>query len=75
MLRLAYGNPLRQVEGLPGSIRVCPGRRCSFQMTARYNAAATFGVATVLKMAIGPIHIVIDSTCPKVPETGNWHLE
>src|SRR3954447_21579033 len=33
------------------------------------------GVATALKTANGPVHVVIDSTGLKVFGTGEWHLE
>jgi hypothetical protein len=76
MLRLAFGRPWRQTEGLLGSIVDLLGLDLPVpDHTTFSRRSVDLGVATALKNASGPVHVVIDSTGLKVFGTGEWQLE
>jgi len=76
MLRLAFGRPWRQTEGLLGSIMDLLGLDLLVpDHTTFSRRSADLGVATALKKASGPVHVVTDSTGLKVVGAGEWHLE
>jgi transposase len=69
MLRLAFGWPWRQTEGLLGlELPV-------LDHTTLSRRSVDLRVATALKRTAGPVQIVIDSTGLKVFRAGEWHLE
>jgi transposase len=76
MLRLAFGRPWRQTEGMLGSIMSLLGLDLPVpDHTTFSRRSVDLGVATALKQANGPVHVVIDSTGLKVFGTGEWQLE
>jgi hypothetical protein len=76
MLRLAFGRPWRQTEGMLGSIMDLLGLELSVpDHTTFSHRSVDLNVATALKKANGPIHVVIDSTGLKVFGAGEWQLE
>lgn len=76
MLRLAFGRPWRQTEGLLGSIMGLLDLDLSVpDHTTFSRRSASLGVATALKKATGPVHVVIDSTGLKVFGVGEWQLQ
>ena len=67
MLRLAFGRPWRQTEGMLGSIIDLLGLDLPVPDHTTFSRhSADMGVATALKKASGPVHVVIDSTGLKV---------
>src|SRR3954470_2890497 len=63
MLRLAFGRPWRQTEGLLGSMLDLLGLELSVpDHTTFSRRSVDLGVATALKKADGPVHVMIDST-------------
>ena len=73
MLRLAFGRPWRQTEGLLGSIADLLGLELPVpDHTTFSRRSAALSVATALKKAKGPAHVVIDSTGLKVFGAGDW---
>ena len=73
MLRLAFGRPWRQSEGLLGSIMDLLGLDLLVpDHTTFSRRSVDLGVATALKKASGPVHVVIDSTGLKVVGAGEW---
>jgi hypothetical protein len=76
MLRLAFGRPWRQTEGLLGSVMALLGLELPVpDHTTFSRRSVDLGVATALGKASGPVHVVIDSTGLKVFGTGEWHQE
>ena len=76
MLRLAFGRPWRQTEGMLGSLMELLGLNLPVpDHTTFSRRSVELGVATALRKANGPVHVVIDSTGLKVFGTGEWHLE
>jgi hypothetical protein len=76
MLRLAFGRPWRQTEGLLGSIMVLLGLDLPVpDHTTFSRRSVNLSVAAALKRATGPVNVVIDSTGLKVFGAGEWHLE
>jgi hypothetical protein len=76
MLRLAMGRPWRQTEGMLGSIMDLLGLELSVpDHTTFSRRSVDLGVATALRKASGPVHVVIDSTGLKVFGIGEWQLE
>lgn len=76
MVRLAFGRPWRQTEGLLGSLM----RRLGLDLpvpdhTTFSRRSANLEVARALAKADGPVTVVIDSTGLTVFGTGEWHLE
>ncbi len=76
MLRLAFGRPWRQTEGLLGSILELLGLDLPVPDHTTFSRRSDdLGVATALKQANGPVDVVLDSTGLKVFGTGEWQLE
>jgi len=76
MLRLAFGRPWRQTEGLLGSFMDLLGLELPVpDHTTFSRRSVDLGVATALKKASGPVHVVIDSTGLKVVGAGEWRHE
>ena len=76
MLRLAFGRPWRQTEGLLGSLL----RRLGLDRpvpdhTTFSRRSANREMASALATTDGPVTVVIDSTGLKVFGTGGWPLE
>ena len=76
MLRLAFGRPWRQTEGLLGSLL----RRLGLELpvpdhTTFSRRSADLEVASTVAKTEGPVTVVIDSTGLKVFGKGEWHLE
>jgi hypothetical protein len=62
MLRLAFGRPWRQTEGLLGSIIDLLGLELAVpDHTTFSRRSANLRVASALKKADGPVHVVIDA--------------
>jgi hypothetical protein len=63
MLRLAFGRPWRQTEGLLGSIMDLLGLNLPVPDHTTFSCRSVdLGVATALKKVSGPVQVVIDST-------------
>jgi hypothetical protein len=76
MLRLAFGRPWRQTEGLLGSLMRLLGLDLPVpDHTTFSRRGADLEVARALAKADGPVTVVIDSTGLKVFGTGEWQLE
>ncbi|WP_109490878.1 IS5 family transposase, partial [Azospirillum sp. TSA6c] len=76
MLRLAFGRPWRQTEGLLGSLMRLLGLTLPVpDHTTFSRRSANVELACALATADGPVTVVIDSTGLKVFEKGEWHLE
>jgi transposase len=77
MLRLAFGRPWRQTEGLLGSImRLLDLTLPVPDHTTFSRRSADLSVASALKAAAsGPVNVVIDSTGLKVFGAGEWQIE
>lgn len=76
MLRLAFGRPWRQTEGLLRSV----ARLMTLEIgipdhTTLSRRSAALSLATDLARVTGPVHVVIDSTGLKVYGAGEWHRE
>ena len=76
MLRLAFGRPWRQTEGLLASIM----RLLSLDLpvpdhTTFSRRSANLTVTTALSAASGPVNVVINSTGLKVFGAGEWQRE
>ena len=72
MLRLAFGRPWRQTEGMLGSIMDLLGLDLAVpDHTTFSRRSADLGVATALKKARA-VHVVIDSSGVKVFGAGEW---
>jgi hypothetical protein len=73
MLRLAFGRPWRQTEGMLGSIMDLLGLELSVpDHTTFSRRGVDLGVATALKKADGFVYVVIDSTGLKVFGAADW---
>ena len=76
MLRLAFGRPWRQTEGLLGSLMRLLGLDLPVpDHTTFSRRSADLEVASVLARMEGPVTVVIDFTELKVFGKGEWHLE
>ncbi len=76
MLRLAFGRPWRQTEGLLGSLMRLLGLELPVpDHTTFSRRSADLEVASALATTEKPVTVVIDSTGLKVFGTGEWHLE
>ena len=73
MLRLAFGRPWCQTEGLLSSVMGLLGLELPVpDHTTLSRRSAGLGVATALRKAKEPVHVVIDSTGLKVVGAGEW---
>ena len=76
MLRLAFGRPWRQTEGLLGSLMRLLGLDLLVpDHTTFSRRSANLEVASALAATDGPVTVVIDSTGLKVFGKGEWHQE
>lgn len=76
MLRLAFGRPWRQTEGLLGSLMRLLGLDLPVpDHTTFSRRSADLTIAAALTKADGAVNVVIDSTGLKVFGAGEWHLE
>jgi transposase len=76
MLRLAFGRPWRQTEGMLASILRLLGLDLPVpDHTTFSRRSANLTVAQALSTARGPVHVVIDSTGLKVFGAGEWQRE
>lgn len=76
MLRLAFGRPWRQTEGLLGSLMRLLGLELPVpDHTTFSRRSANLEVASALAATGGPVTVVIDSTGLTVFGKGEWHLE
>ena len=76
MLRLAFGWPWRQTEGLLGSLMRLLGLKLPVpDHTTFSRRSPDLEVASALSKTDGLVSVVIDSTGLKVFGRGEWHLE
>ncbi len=76
MLRLAFGRPWRQTEGLLGSLMRLLGLELPVpDHTTFSRRSVDMEVATALQKADQQVTVVIDSTGLKVFGKGEWQLE
>jgi transposase len=76
MLRLAFGRPWRQTEGMLASILRLLGLNLPVpDHTTFSRRSANLTVAQGLSTARGPVNVVIDSTGLKVFGAGEWQRE
>ncbi|WP_376967672.1 IS5 family transposase (plasmid) [Azospirillum sp. A26] len=76
MLRLAFGRPWRQTEGLLGALMRLLGLDLPVpDHTTFSRRSADLEMASTLARTDGPVTVVIDSTGLKVFGRGEWHLE
>jgi transposase len=76
MLRLAFGQPWRQTEGLLASILRLLGSDLPVpDHTTFSRRSANLTVAKALSTASGPVNVVIDSTGLQVFGAGEWQRE
>jgi hypothetical protein len=76
MLRLAFGRPWRQTEGMLASImRLLRLDLPVPDHTTFSRRSADLTVAAALSTASGPVNVVIDSTGLKVFGAGEWQRE
>ncbi|WP_376967668.1 IS5 family transposase (plasmid) [Azospirillum sp. A26] len=76
MLRLAFGRPWRQTEGLLSSLMRLLGLDLPVPDHTTYSRrSADLKVASALSRTDGPVNVVIDSTGLKVFGKGEWQLE
>jgi transposase len=73
LLRLAFGRPWRQTEGLLRSLARLMNLEIGIpDHTTLSRRSATMSLATDLARVKGPVHVVIDSTGLKVYGAGEW---
>jgi transposase len=76
MLRLAFGRPWRQTEGMLASILRLLGLDLPVpDHTTFSRRSSNLAVAKALSTARGPVNVVIDSTGLKVFGAGEWQRE
>jgi transposase len=76
MLRLAFGQPWRQTEGMLASIMRLLGLDLPVpDHTTFSRRTADLSVAKALGTASGPVNVVIDATGLKVSGAGDWQRE
>jgi hypothetical protein len=76
MLRLAFGRPWRQTEGMLVSIlRLLSSDVPVPDHTTFSRRSIDLTVAKTLRPMSGPVNVVIDSTCLKVFGAGEWQCE
>lgn len=76
MLRLAFGRPWRQTEGLLGSLMRLLGLTLPVPDHTTFSRRTVgLEVAAALARTDGPVSVVIDSTGLKVFGKGEWRLE
>ena len=78
LLRLAFGRPWRQTEGLLHSLTTLLGVSVGVPDHTTFSRRSPgLGLATALAraQASGPVHVVIDATGLKVYGAGEWLVE
>ena len=76
LLRLAFGRPWRQTEGLLRSIASLLGVSLGIpDHTTFSRRSAGLSLTTTVTAHTGPVHVVIDSTGLKVYGAGEWQRE
>jgi transposase len=76
MLRLAFGRPWRQTEGMLASILRLLGLDLPVpDHTTFSRRSADLTIAKAVRTATGPVNVVIDSTGLKVFGAGEWQRE
>jgi hypothetical protein len=76
LLRLAFGRPWRQTEGLLRSITALLGVSLAVPDHTTFSRRSVgLSLATPLPPTTGPVHVVLDSTGLKVYGAGEWHRE
>ena len=76
LLRLAFGRPWRQTEGLLRSVMTLLGVSLAVPDHTTFSRRSVgLSFATKLKQSDGPVHVVIDSTGLKVYGAGEWQRE
>ena len=76
LLRLAFGQPWRQTEGLLRSVARLMSLAISIpDHTTLSRRSAAMPLAMDLARAKGPVHVVIDSTGLKVYGAGEWQQQ
>ena len=76
MLRLAFGRPWRQTEGMLASIMRLLGLDLPVpDHTTFSRRSANLTVTKALSAASGPVNVVIDATGLKVSGAGDWQRE
>ena len=76
LLRLAFGRPWRQTEGLLRSMTTLLGVSLAIpDHTTFSRRSAGLSLATALPQTAEPVHVVLDSTGLKVYGAGEWQAE
>ncbi len=78
LLRLAFGRPWRQTEGLLRSLMILLGLSVGVPdhtTFSRRSPALVLASSLVQAQASGPVHVVIDATGLKVYGAGEWLVE
>src|SRR3982751_4423527 len=76
LLRLAFGRPWRQTEGLLRSIMTLLGVSLTVPDHTTFSRRSIgLSLATAWKQTAEPVHVVIDSTGLKVYGAGEWQAE
>src|SRR3954466_6901718 len=76
LLRLAFGRPWRQTEGLLRSVVTLLGVSLAIPDHTTFSRRSVgLSLATLLPPTAGPVHVVLDSTGLKVYGTGEWQRE
>src|SRR3954452_19077597 len=76
LLRLAFGRPWRQTEGLLRSIATLLGVSLAVPDHTTFSRRSIgLSLATPLPATTGPVHVVLDSTGLKVYGAGEWQRE
>src|SRR3954462_3500883 len=78
LLRLAFGRPWRQTEGLPHSLTTLLGVSVGVPdhtTFSRRSPGLALATALARGQASGPVHVVIDATGLKVYGAGEWLVE
>src|SRR3982751_6996053 len=76
MLRLVFGQPWRQTEGLLRSIAALLGVSLAIPDHTTFSRRSVgLSLTTVLPPTAEPVHVVIDSTGLKVYGAGEWQAE
>jgi Transposase DDE domain len=76
LLRLAFGRPWRQTEGLLRSVVTLLGVNLAVPDHTTFSRRSTgLSLAAPLQQTAGPVHVVLDSTGLKVYGAGEWQRE
>src|SRR3712207_4851561 len=78
LLRLAFGRPWRQTEGLPRSLTALPGVDIGVPdhtTFSRRSPGLVLAGSLARAQRTGPVHVVIDATGLKVHGAGEWLVE